>query len=121
MPDIAGTIVHQRRWIAAGCIIIALLLLPLARQSSARLEVGGATVRHSEAASVDNLLETRFVAPFASNLVLVVTGIPSLEETSGIDVLLEIVEAVRDLPGVTSVSGNNIKRRGWSARHLRLG
>ena len=103
MADVAGTIVRHRRWISAGCVLIGLLLLPFAPQTSDKLEVGGATVQRSEAARVDALLETRFVAPFASNLVLVATGIPSLEEVSGIDVLLEIVAAVRDIPGVTGV------------------
>ena len=101
--DIAGTIVRRRRWIAAGCVVIGLLLLPFAQQAPTKLEVGGATVHQSEAASVDALLKTRFVAPFTSNLVLVVTGIPSLEEVSGLDVLIEIVEAVQDIPSVTGV------------------
>jgi RND superfamily putative drug exporter len=103
VADIPGSIVRHRRPIAAGCVLIALLLLPLAPQTSEKFEVGGATVHQSEAASVDALMETRFVAPFASNLVLVATGIPSLDEVAGIDVLLEIVEAVRDIPGVTGV------------------
>jgi len=103
MTDIAGTIVRRRRWIAAGCVVLGLLLLPLAPQTSTRLEVGGATVHESEAAIVDTLLKTRFVAPFTSNLVLVATGIPSLEEVAGIDVLIEIVEAVQDIPSVTGV------------------
>lgn len=101
--DIAGTIVRNRRWIAIGFLVIGLLLLPLAPQTSAQLEVGGATVHQSEAAIVDSLMESRFKAPFASNLVLAVTGIPSLEDVAGIDVLLEIAEAVEDLPSVTGV------------------
>lgn len=103
MIDVASTIVHNRRWIAAGFALVALLLLPFAPQTADKLEVGGATVLHSEAASVDDLLKTRFDAPFASNLVLVATGIPPLEDAAGSDVLYEIVEAVRDLPGVTGV------------------
>ena len=103
VTDIAALIVRHRRWIAVGCVVIGLLLLPLAPQTSAKLEVGGATVHQSEAATVDALLETRFEAPFASNLVLVATGIPSLEEVAGIDVLIEIVEAVEVIPSVTGV------------------
>jgi len=103
VTDIAATIVRHRRWIAVGCVVVGLLLLPLAPQTSAKLEVGGATVHQSEAATVDALLETRFVAPFAKNLVLVATGIPSLEQVAGVDVLLEIVEAVEVIPGVTGV------------------
>ncbi len=105
MTDIAGGIVRQRRWIALGCAVMGLLLLPFAPQTSAKLEVGGATVHQSEAARVDTLMKTRFVAPFANNLVLVATGISSLEEVSGIDidVLFEIVEAVETVPSVTDI------------------
>ena len=103
MTDIAATIVRHRRWFAAGCVVVGLILVPLAQQASSRLEVGGATVHESEAASVDALLKTRFVAPFTNNLVLVATGIPPLEEVAGIDVLIELVEAVQDIPSVTGV------------------
>jgi len=103
--DIAGLIVRQRRWTALGCAVVGLLLLPFAPQTSAKLEVGGATVHQSEAARVDTLMKTRFVAPFANNLVLVATGISSLEEVSGIDidVLFEIVDTVEAVPSVTDV------------------
>jgi RND superfamily putative drug exporter len=84
-------------------VIVGLLLLPFAPQTSDKLEIGGATVHQSEAATVDALMETRFVAPFANNLVLVATGIPSLDEDSGLDALLEIVEAVKDVPSVAGV------------------
>ena len=103
MADVAGTIVRNRRWIAAGCLVIGLLLLPMAPQTATKLEVGGATVYQSEAATVDTMMETRFEAPFASNLVLTVTGMPSLEDVAGIDVLYEIVEVVQDIPSVTGV------------------
>jgi len=101
--DIAGTIVRCRRWIAVGCVIVGLLLLPLAPQTADKLEVGGATVHQSEAAIVESLMETQFVAPFASNLVLTVTGMPSPEEVAGIDVLYDIVESIQDIPSVTGV------------------
>jgi len=101
--DIASTIVRNRRWIGAACVVVGLLLLPLTPQISDKLEVGGATVHQSEAATVDALMETRFVAPFASNLVLVATGIPSLKEDSGLDVVLEIAEAVQEIPSVVGV------------------
>ena len=103
MVDIASTIVRNRRWIGAACVVVGLLLLPLTPQISDKLEVGGATVHQSEAATVDALMETRFVAPFASNLVLVATGIPSLKEDSGLDVVLEIAEAVQEIPSVVGV------------------
>ncbi len=103
VADIPGSIVRHRRFIAAGCALIALILLPLAPQTSEKFEVGGATVHQSEAAIVDVLLDTRFDAPFASSLVLVATGIPSLDDVAGIDILFEIVDVVRDIPSVTGV------------------
>ena len=68
MKGIAGNIVRKRRWIAAGCVLLGLILLPLAPQTAEKLEIGGATVLQSEAASVDHLLKTEFDAPFANNL-----------------------------------------------------
>lgn len=103
VADIPIAIVRHRRSIAAACVLIALILLPLAPQTSEKFEVGGATVHQSESARVDVLLDTRFDAPFANSLVLVATGIPSLDEVAGIDVLFEIVEVVRNIPSVTGV------------------
>jgi RND superfamily putative drug exporter len=102
-PDIPEMIVSHRAWIAVGFLLVALLLLPLSAQLSSTLEVGGATVERSEAAKVDALLSEQFEAPFATNLVLVVTGIPSLEEVDGIDALMEVVSDVKDLTGVAGV------------------
>ena len=104
MTDIASTIVRNRRWIALCFTAIALLLLPLAPQTSSRLEVGGAKVDRSEAVRVDTLLATRFVTPFANSLLLVATGMPDLEDVDGVDVLLEIVDAVEANSSVKGVS-----------------
>jgi len=102
MAGIAATIVRQRRWVAVACLVIAFVLLPLALQITDKLEIGGATVHDSEALLVDDILTTRFEAPYTSNLVLVATGMPSLAKVAGIDVLHEVVEAVK---GITSVAG----------------
>ncbi len=103
MADIATTIVRRRRWIAVGCLVIGLLLLPFAPQTADKLEVGGAAVDRSEAAKVDALLQTEFTSPFANYLVLVVTGMPSLDDTSGLDVLMDIEDTLRDIASVTSM------------------
>lgn len=103
VAELPIAIVRHRRSIAAVCVLIALILLPLAPQTSEKFEVGGATVHQSESARVDVLLDTRFDAPFANSLVLVATGIPSLDDVAGIDILFEIVEVVRDIPSVTGV------------------
>jgi len=103
MADIATTIVHRRRWIAVGCLIIGLLLLPFAPQTADKLEVGGAALDRSEAAKVDTLLQTEFSSPFANYLVLVATGMPSLDDNSGLDVLMDIEDTLRDIASVTSI------------------
>lgn len=103
MADLAGTIVRHRRWFMVGWLVAGFVLLQFAPQAAARLEVGGAAVDQSEAANVDALLATRFESPFATNLVLVATGMPSLEEVDGVDVLLEIVEAVNGISSVKRV------------------
>ncbi len=103
VAELPIAIVRHRRSIAAVCVLIALILLPLAPQTSEKFEVGGATVHQSESARVDVLLDTRFDAPFANSLVLVATGIPSLDDVAGIDILFEIVAVVRDIPSVTGV------------------
>lgn len=103
MADIAATVVRHRLWFAAGFLVIASLLLPLSPQTTEKLEIGGAGVNRSEAAKVDSLLESQFVAPFSNNLVLALTGIPSLEETDGLDVLMEVIEEVARLDIVIGV------------------
>jgi RND superfamily putative drug exporter len=82
---------------------MAAALLPLAPQTASRLEVGGAAIDQSEAETVDALLSQEFAAPFASNLVLVVTGIPSLDDIEGIDLLIEIVKEIESSESVARV------------------
>lgn len=103
MVDVAGIIVRRRVWVAMVCLIIGLLLLPFAPETASRLEVGGATLNQSEGRRVNTLLATEFESPFATNLVLVVSGIPSLEEVTGLDALIEIVETVNEISSVARV------------------
>ncbi len=103
MADIAGIVVRRRARVALGCLMVGLLLLPFAPGVATRLEVGGATVNQSEAKNVDTLLSTKFTSPFATSLVLAVTGIPALEEDSGLDALIEVVDAVKDIGSVDRV------------------
>ena len=60
MIDVANTIVRGRRWIAAGILLLGILILPFAHHSSQKLVVGGSTVDRSEAEYVDELLDTEF-------------------------------------------------------------
>lgn len=103
MIDVANTIVRGRRWIAAGILLLGILILPFAHQSSQRLAVGGSTVDRSEAEYVDELLDTEFKTPFASNLILVVTGIPTVAGEEGLDLLFDIVAAVTEVDSVERV------------------
>jgi RND superfamily putative drug exporter len=100
---LAVRIVQHRRRIALACLAAAAFLLPLVPQVSDKLEIGGATVVMSESARVDALLKKRFVTPYVNNLVLVVTGIPSLETVAGIDALLETVELIKEIPSIAGV------------------
>ncbi len=97
---LARTVVHRRRWIAAGWVLVALLLLPHAREAKARLAVA-ARVQGSESDAVSRLLADRFDSPFARSAVLVVTGLPSPETPEGRDATRSITAAVARVPGVT--------------------
>lgn len=103
MADVAATIVRYRHAVAVGFLAAGMLLLPLAPDTAAKLDVGGAGVAQGEAARVDVHLTTRFATPFADTLVLVVTGIPSIEDSDGLDVLIEVLDAVKETSGVDGV------------------
>lgn len=103
MPDLPAAIIHHRRWIAAAFIVVAIVLLPQVPQLSSKLAVGSAGVQSSEAEQVNKLLATGFTTPFADSLVLVITGSPSLDDVDGVDVLLEVVDAIKPLEQVTGV------------------
>lgn len=101
--DIASAIVTHRRWFAAGIFLVAVALLPFSLRSSTVLNVGGAAVNQSEAASVDQQLAEQFESPFTTSLVLVISGIPALDEVDGIDVLLDVVTQIKQQENVAGV------------------
>ena len=98
--SLATTIVRHRRWVAAAWVLVALLLLPHAREAKARLEVA-ARVQGSESDAVARLLAERFDSPFARSAVLVVTGLPSPATPAGRDATRSLANAVARVPGVT--------------------
>src|ERR1044072_1381832 len=90
---LAATVVRRRRWIAAAWVVVALLLLPQAREGGTRLAVA-ARVTGSESDAVARLLIERFDSPFARSAVLVVSGLPSPATPAGRDALGSLTEAV---------------------------
>ena len=98
--SLAAGIVRHRRWIAAAWVIVALLLLPRAREAATRLAVA-ARVTGSESDAVARLLAERFDSPFARSAVLVVTGLPSPMTPPGRDAIRSLAAAIARVPGVT--------------------
>ena len=97
---LATAVVRRRRWVAGAWVLVALLLLPHAREAKARLAVA-ARVQGSESDAVARLLAERFDSPFARSAVLVVTGLPSPVTPQGRDAIRSITDAVSRVPGVT--------------------
>jgi RND superfamily putative drug exporter len=100
MTDLATAIVQRRRAISICFVLVGLALLPFAPRLSATLEVGGSDIKQSEAGLVERILATDFDTPFAENLILVVTGIPSVTSDNGLDSLIEIVAAISEMENV---------------------
>jgi len=98
--SLATAVVRRRRWIAATWVVVALLLLPHAREAASRLEVA-ARVRGSQSDAVALILAERFDSPFARSAVLVVTGLPSPTLPEGRDALRSLTAAVTRVPAVT--------------------
>ena len=98
--SLAAGVVRRRRWIAAAWVIVALLLLPHAREAATRLAVA-ARVTGSESDAVARLLAERFDSPFARSAVLVVTDLPSPTTRAGRDAIRSLTSAVARVPGVT--------------------
>ena len=97
---LARFVVRRRRWLWGAWAIAVVLLLPHAREATARLEVA-ARVRGSESETVAMLLADRFDSPFARSAVLVVTGIPRPDTPVGRVALRRLVDAAAAVPGVT--------------------
>ena len=99
-PRLAHFVVRRRRWLWAAWALVAALLLPQARHVASRLEVA-ARVRGSESDAVARLLAERFDSPFARSAVMVVTGVPRPDSPDGRATLGALVEATREVRGVT--------------------
>ncbi len=100
---LAESIVRYRVWVVAACLAIAIFLMPFSFQTGSELEVGGSATGNSEAERVDDLLSDEFNAPFSLSLILVVSGIPPLDEDAGLDVLVDAVDAVLEMDHVKKI------------------
>ncbi|HVF40839.1 MAG TPA: MMPL family transporter [Gemmatimonadaceae bacterium] len=97
---IARAVIERRKWIFAGWIVAAALILPNASKIQQRLDVA-ARVPGSESARVEALLATRFSAGFAQYAVLVIQGGASPETPSGIAILEQVRSSLSTLPVVS--------------------
>ncbi|HNP64403.1 MAG TPA: MMPL family transporter [Woeseiaceae bacterium] len=100
---IAESIVRCRLWVVAICLVITAVLIPFSLQIGSRLEVGGSAIGDSEAEHVQDLLSDEFDAPFSLSLILVVSGIPPLDEDAGLDVLVDAVDVVLEMDHVEKI------------------
>ncbi len=96
---ISALLVRRRRWVIAAWLAIAVALIPGALHVGEHLDVA-ASADGSESDLVAKELTTRFDSPFARPVILVATGIPSLAEESGREVLSAIVASIAHAPGV---------------------
>jgi RND superfamily putative drug exporter len=92
-------VVRHRGKIALAWLLSLAALLPAARRLNDRLEVS-ARILGSESAAVERTLAERFESPFATSVLLVVTGAPGPFGEEGRGVLQEVVATVRAVPGV---------------------
>jgi RND superfamily putative drug exporter len=92
-------VVRHRGKIALVWLAALAALVPAARRLNDRLEVS-ARILGSESAAVEKTLAERFESPFATSVLLVVTGVPGPLGGEGRGVLEEVVASVRAEPGV---------------------
>ncbi len=92
-------VVRHRGKIALLWLLGTAALLPAASRLEDRLEVG-ARILGSESAEVERILLERFASPYARSAVLVVGGVPGPTTPAGREALTEVVESLRDAPGV---------------------
>jgi RND superfamily putative drug exporter len=94
-----AAVVRYRWAIVAAWVVLAALLVPLARRLGGRLEVS-ARMPSGQAESVRTDLERRFRSPFTYRVLLVAEGIPAPNTPPGRAALERIVGALRAAPGV---------------------
>ena len=92
-----------RRFVAAGIVLAAaLVLLPFSFHAERSLETA-TRVEGSQAETVRDELANRFRSPFVDRVVLVVEGLPSAESDKGAKALETIVAALKAQSGVSGV------------------
>ena len=92
--------VVRYRWaIVLFWVIVAVLLVPGARNVEQRLEVA-ARMPSGQAQAVRDDLARRFRSPFTDRVLLVVEGLPGPGTPEGREALETIVRTLRDVPGV---------------------
>jgi len=93
--------VVQHRWaIALFWAAVAVVLAPAARNVEDRLEVA-ARMPSGQAERVRLDLERRFRSPLTDRVLLVVEGVPGPDSPRGRETLETIVQALREIPGVS--------------------
>lgn len=98
MDRLSRWIVRRRGRIAVGWGVLAVALVPFARDADARLEVGGARIGQTESQWVEQTLARDFGSPFATYALLVVADVPSPADSAGRDVLGAIRSALAESP-----------------------
>ncbi|WP_213804185.1 MMPL family transporter [Granulicella sp. dw_53] len=94
---------HRLRFLVAGIVLAAaLILLPFSFHAERSLETA-TRVEGSQAETVRNELADRFRSPFVDRVVLVVQGLPATDSDEGAQALGAIVTALKAQSGVSGV------------------
>jgi RND superfamily putative drug exporter len=91
-----------RFWAATAVLVGVLALLPSSFHSERYLETA-TRVEGSDAEIVVQELKTRFNSSFVDEVVLVVEGIPAANTVEGTQALSQIVDGLKDQPGVSGL------------------
>jgi RND superfamily putative drug exporter len=78
---------------------IALTLLPFSLKVAQRLETG-VHITGTESEKVDHDLAQRFKSPYVDRLILVISGVPDLDSSSGATTLSFLTSSLKSVPGV---------------------
>ncbi len=96
-------LVHNRRFWAAGVILVAVLaLVPFSFHAERHLETA-TRVEGSQAEIVQQELAGRFRSPFVDRVVLVIQGLPAADSDEGGKTLATIVTSLKEESGVSGV------------------
>jgi RND superfamily putative drug exporter len=102
LSNITKFMQSRRFWVAVVVLVGLLVLLPFSYQSERHLETS-TRVEGSDAQTVVQELSTRFRSPFVDQVVLVVQGLPPADTEEGGRALTQIVNRLRDQPGVSGI------------------